>query len=224
MNTHLKIGVIMDTSVDHTSSTVDFILGQGVNFPKPTDKDFACILFSALDELHRSCTLADIIGNHTQDHTCNYSLDRALAEKARESKLYAAKVRAKEIYKTSRTDKSSQDPVATTSSIYIACTRMDAYWLLVDRVETEHDGNQRYIFTQLDVDSMTEFFSHFKQYADHIGLQILRELSYAAHRKLEDWKEKQQRLEGAAMFLSSTSKRATSACVTPRTSGSGMEN
>lgn len=214
----------MDTSVDHASSTVDFVLGRGINFPKLTDKDFARILFSTLDELHHSCTLADIIGNHTQDHTCNYKLERALAEKSRESNQYPAKVRAKEIYKTSRTDKSCMEPIDTESTIYIACTRTDAYWLLVDRIETRHAGNERYVFAQLDVDSMTEFFSHFRQYADHVGLRILRELTYVANQQLGDWKEKQQRLEGATTFLSSTSKRAASACITPRISGDGMEN
>lgn len=224
MNTHLEIGVIMDTSVDHASSTVDFVLGQGINFPRPTDNDFARILFSVLEELHRSCTLADVIGNYTQDHTCNYELERALAEKARESNLYAAKVRAKEIYKTSRVNRSVPEPISTESTIYVACTRTDSYWLLVDRIETRHEGSERYVLTQLDVDSMTELFSHFSQYADHIGLQILRELTYAANHRLDSWKEKQRRLEGATGYLTTVIKTATSACKTPRISGDGVEN
>lgn len=223
MNTHLKIGVIMDTSVDYVSPTLDFMLGQGTNFPVPTNADFANLLFSVLDNLHRRCMLADIIGNHTQKHTCNYSLERAITEKARETKLYPAIVRAKEVYKTYRTDKSGLEPVATESYLYIACTRTDPYWLLVDKVQAKHDEEQRYVFTQLDAGSMAEFFSHYGHYADHIGLHVLRQLVSIVNQRSDDWSDKQRRLHEAAVFLNSTSNLAASACTTPRTSGDGFE-
>lgn len=224
MNTHLKIGVIMDTSTDRITPTLDFLLEQGINSPMPADEYFARLLFSVLDDLKKNNTLADIIGNHPLEAFDNSKLKQALQVESRRTKLYPAAVRAKEIYSTRRMDGDAiSGRTAIDSHVYIACSRTNAYWLLVDGCMPDSNFTDTYKFTQLDSRSMMEFFSNYHEYADHIGLHILRELIKLAHQQTRDWSEKQRRLEESVTFLNFTSQCVKVACTKPRMSGDGVE-
>jgi hypothetical protein len=224
MNTHLEIGVIMDTSVDRITPTLDFLLEQGINPTMPTDEYFARLLFSVLDDLKKNSTLADIIGNRPLEAFYNSKLKWAVRAESHKTSLYPDTIRAKEIYSTRRAIVDAISGRAFIYSyVYIACSRTDAYWLLVDRRLSDIDTDGRFEFTQLDSRSMVEFFSNYHEYADHIGLQILRELIKLTHQQTHDWSKKQRRLEQAATLLDFTSQCVALACAKPRTSGDGIE-
>lgn len=224
MNTHLKIGVIMDTSTDRITPTLDFLLEQGINSAAPADEYFARLLFSVLNDLKKNNTLADIIGNHPLEAFDNSRLKQALQVESRRTKLYPDAIRAKEIYSTRRVEVNAIFGRAVIESyLYIACSRTDAYWLLVDSYASDSNIADTYEFTQLNTRSMMDFFSSYYEYADHIGLHILRELIKLAHQQTRDWSEKQRRLEESVTFLSFTSQCVTLACAKPRTSGDGIE-
>lgn len=214
----------MDTSTDRITPTLDFLLEQGDNPLMTTDEYFARLLFSILDDLKKNSALADIIGNRPLEAFDNSKLKCAMRAESRRTNLYPDAIRAKEIYSTRRAIVDAIPGQAFMDSyVYIACSRTSAYWLLVDRHPSDIDTAGTFEFTQLDSRSMMEFFSNYHEYADHIGLQILRELIKLTQRQTDDWIEKQRRLEQAVTFLGFTSQCVTLTCAKLRTSGDGIE-
>lgn len=209
----------MDTSVDYSSNTLDFLLGDGTKLPIPTDHDLAHLLFSVAKELHAQRILADMIGNHPLDSVSNYLFSRALFSNRQIAELHMQQVRARQAFTAYRRESGEQD-TQIRSHFFIACSRKEAYWLLVEDTSPKSDVNK---YTILDVDTMASCFADYAHYASPIGLQIMNNLVIRLHEEIITRREKLERMTESFVSLKVTTQRIQSAHTTPRTQGTGIE-
>ena len=208
----------MDTSFDQTSPTLDFMLGNGINLPKPTDEDMARLLFATVVNLHEQGYLADIIGNHPVDASENHRLDWALRTEQNAHMSYLRKYRAKEIRST--VWNSPLEPWITLEEnyLYLTCSPNHAAWVLL----TESVGKP-IVVSQLTAESMAKFFVDYRDWAQHIGLHILNKLYQLTIEQADRWEEKVRRMKKCTTALEDMNERVRSAFTEPRTSGTGFE-
>lgn len=205
----------MDTSHDHSSNTLDFLLGDGIKLPVPTDHDFAQLLFTVAKDLHAHGILADMIGNHRLDSAGNYLFNRGLSSNKQIGELYMQQVRARQAFTAYR-----REVTQFRSHFFIACSRKEAYWLLVEDISSNADATR---YTLLDVDTMASCFADYAHYASPIGLQILNNLVICLSDEIKTRREKLELMTESFVSLKVMNQRIKSANTTAHTQGTGIE-
>ena len=209
----------MDTSVDYSSNTLDFLLGDGTKLPIPTDQDISHLLFAVAKELHAQGILADMIGNHPLDSVSNFLFSRALNDNRQIRELYIQQVRARQAFTAYRRE-SAEQGTQIRSQFFIACSRKEAYWLLVEDTSPSSDVIK---YTLLDVDTMASCFADYAHYASPIGSQIMNNLVICLKDKIEARRKKLEQMTESYISLKVMNRRIQSAHTTPRTQGTGIE-
>ncbi len=214
----------MDTSNGDMSEAFNFLKGEGGEFPLATDEYYARVLFFIADRLHKNRALASIIGNNPLLAHGNEELNSAVAAETRRTKMnpYPSNIRTKLLFETNRMNHIADEPTTTYSYVYLACTRTAKYWLLVEHDKAECSDIDHYALTELDSRTMAQFFSLFSWYADHIGLQILQQITYWIYQHDQELKDQRRRLNNAASLVSFMTEWSVLAGTVPKTSD-GLE-
>lgn len=207
----------MDTS---SFTTLDFMLGQGINLPAPTDLEFAKLL--EIVALRLQPYASNLIGNKPYNTNENWMLKEVIESLTPVDATFYKELRAV-MLKAFPTRYGNDLSRAGHHYLYIACSRNRVYWLQVDRLDKLQALKPKMTVRVMDETAWLELFSEYSDYAVHIAIQLIRKLAVLADTERMNYLTKACQLDDACAALERIAADARSACDIPRRGGDGIE-
>lgn len=198
-----KKGVIVDTSRDFNSQTVNFLMGEGVNISLPTYEDYAQVLIRLGGELDNRQLLSDIIGNRPVSD--NALLQQGIALLSNEARLTYEhpwdKLRARNVLSLSR----YEDNVLCGALIYLGQVRGRVVWLFIKgRAQTVTEC------AELDANAMAKVFADHQDWSFpdvNVGQLAVRTLRQEIEIEVSRKREKLLNLEKGLALVDTVLER-----------------
>jgi hypothetical protein len=155
----------MDTSRDYSSPTYDFVMGKGVNLPRPSYHDYSHIIMGVGEKIESNGLLNDVIGYRTVDTDSHLkkAIEQLAPADATDDESPYGKLRARSIFSL---DHGSGER-HTVIKFYLGTLKSQLTWIFLHAYDSQSSRSGEIITcTMPDARGMAKLFFDYQYLAE----------------------------------------------------------